>query len=230
MEIKGVYELFNAPLVSISDAQRRPVPHLNWIRTVHIGIPETQLMPQQVSQRYLAFIGHFSSESGANKAIRIAGEAGMKLMVAAQLDDANRQYYETNVAPLISRSPHVEFVGAINDRQKPTFLSGAHALLFPTNRPDPFDIAIIEAMACGTPVIAFNCGSIPEVIDDGVTGFIVHDEVTAVAAVSRLGELDRTLVRARFERRFTARRMADDYLDLYKELCVIKRPHFKHRS
>ena len=190
-EFKDVYELFDAPFVSISDSQRRPIPRLNWIRTVHHGMPADLLTPQPVKQDYLAFLGRISPEKGVDKAIRIAGAAGMQLMIAAKVDNADREYYDSEIKPLIDASPWVEFIGEINDSQKPAFLSGAHALLFPIDWPEPFGLVMIESMACGTPVIAFNRGSVPEVIDDGLTGFIVHDEATAIAAVDRLGELDR---------------------------------------
>ncbi len=214
----------DAPFVSISDSQRRPIPRLNWIRTVHHGMPAELLTPQPVKQDYLAFLGRISPEKGVDKAIRIAGAAGMKLKVAAKVDNADKKYYDNEIAPLIARSTWVEFIGEINDSQKPAFLSGAHALLFPIDWPEPFGLVMIESMACGTPVVAFNRGSVPEVIDDGISGFIVHDEATAIEAVGRLGELDRTLVRAQFDRRFTARRMAEDYLDLYTELCEPQLP------
>jgi glycosyltransferase involved in cell wall biosynthesis len=145
-------------------------------------------------------------------------------MIAAKVDNADRAYFDSEIAPLIRNSPHVEFIGEINDSQKPAFLSGAHALLFPIDWPEPFGLVMIESMACGTPVIAFNRGSVPEVIDDGLTGFIVHDEASAIAAVGRLGELNRTRVRGQFDRRFTARRMAEDYLELYAELCEPQLP------
>jgi glycosyltransferase involved in cell wall biosynthesis len=159
-----------------------------------------------------------------DKALRIAGAAGMPLMIAAKVDKADRAYFENEIEPLIRQSPHVEFIGEINDSQKPAFLSGAHALLFPIDWPEPFGLVMIESMACGTPVIAFNRASVPEVIDDSLTGFIVTDEAAAIAAVDRLGELDRGQVRQQFERRFTARRMAEDYLDLYEELCMETAP------
>jgi len=162
-----------------------------------------------------------------DKAIRIAGAAGLKLKVAAKVDNADKKYYDNEIAPLIARSPWVEFIGEINDSQKPAFLSGAHALLFPIDWPEPFGLVMIESMACGTPVVAFNRGSVPEVIDDSLTGFIVHDEATAIQAVGRLDELDRRLVRAQFDRRFTARRMAEDYLDLYTELCEPALPQLR---
>ena len=152
--------------------------------------------------------------------------AGMKLKVAAKVDNADKKYFETEIKPLLSQG-HVEFIGEIDDSQKPAFLSGAHALLFPIDWPEPFGLVMIESMACGTPVIAFNCGSVPEVMDDGLTGFIVSNEDEAVAAIDRLGELDRAKVRLQFDRRFTARRMAQDYLDLYGELCQPVAPRLR---
>src|SRR5262249_15064848 len=151
-----------------------------------------------------------------DKAIRIAGRAGMKLKIAAKVDNADREYYESEIRPLIRANPFVEFIGEINDQQKPDFLSGAQALLFPIDLPEPFGLVMMEAMACGTPVIAFNRGSVPEVIDEGVSGFVVGDEDEAVLATKHLHELDRARVRATFDRRWTARRMAEDYLDVYE--------------
>jgi len=224
-EFKTIYETFpDAPFVSISDDQRRPIPGLNWVRTVLHGMPERLLMPRPVGQDYFAFLGRISPEKGVDKAIRIAGAAGVKLKIAAKVDAADKKYWDEEIKPLLDRSPHVEFIGEINDAQKPEFLSGAHALLFPIDWPEPFGLVMIEAMACGTPVIAFPCGSVPEVIDHGVTGFIVPDEAAAVRAIGNLGQLDRRQVRRQFERRFTARRMAEDYLSVYEELSVESRP------
>jgi glycosyltransferase involved in cell wall biosynthesis len=194
------------------------------VATILHGLPKDLLTKGPGTGGYLAFLGRISPEKGVDKAIRIAGAAGMKLKVAAKVDNADKKYYDNEIKPLIDASPWVEFIGEINDSQKPEFLSGAHALLFPIDWPEPFGLVMIESMACGTPVIAFNRGSVPEVIDDGVSGFIVHDEATAIAAVDRLGELDRATVRATFDRRFTARRMAEDYLDLYTELCEPQLP------
>jgi len=224
-EFKEVYETFpDAPFVSISDHQRRPIPGLNWVRTVLHGMPANLLTPRPVEQRYFAFLGRISPEKGADKAIRIAAAAGVKLKMAAKVDSADQRYWDEEIAPLIAASPHVEFIGEINDAQKPDFLSGAHALLFPIDWPEPFGLVMIESMACGTPVIAFNRGSVPEVIDHGLTGFIVPDEPAAIAAIGSLDRLDRKAVRARFEQRFTARRMAEDYLDVYEELIVGRQP------
>lgn len=223
-EFKDVYELYpDAPFVSISNAQRKPIPRLNWVRTVLHGMPARLLTPRPVKPSYVAFLGRISPEKGVDRAIRIAGRAGVTLKIAAKVDNADREYFEAQIKPLLSL-PHVEFIGEIDDSQKPEFLSGAHALLFPINWPEPFGLVMIESMACGTPVIAFNCGSVPEVMDHGLTGFVVNDEDEAVAAIGRLGELDRTKVRQQFDRRFTARRMAQDYLDLYGELRQPARP------
>jgi glycosyltransferase involved in cell wall biosynthesis len=226
-EFKEVYELYpDAPFVSISNSQRKPIPRMNWTRTVLHGIPAKLLTPQPVAQSYLAFLGRISPEKGIDKAIRIAARAGMKLKIAAKVDNADKKYFEAEIKPLLSQG-HVEFIGEIDDSQKPAFLSGAHALLFPIDWPEPFGLVMIESMACGTPVIAFNRGSVPEVMDDGLTGFIVNSEDEAVAAIDRLGELDRTKVRRQFDRRFTARRMAQDYLDLYGELCQPVAPRLR---
>ena len=227
-EFKDIYELYpNAPFVSISDAQRRPIPNINWARTVLHGMPADLLTPQPVKQDYLAFLGRISPEKGVDKAIRIAGKTGMKLKIAAKVDKADKAYWDDEIHPLIQASPWVEYIGEINDHQKPEFLSGAHALLFPIDWPEPFGLVMIESMACGTPVIAYNRGSVPEVIDHGVSGFIVHDEASAVQSLERLGDLDRATVRATFDRRWTARRMAEDYVDLYEELCEVSVPRLR---
>jgi glycosyltransferase involved in cell wall biosynthesis len=219
-EFGEVYNTFrDAPFVSISDNQRTPIPALNWVRTVHHGMPANLLTPQPVKQEYAAVLGRISPEKGVDKAIRIAGRAGMQLKIAAKVDNADKEYYDTVIKPMIRDNPFVEFIGEINDQQKPGFLSGAHVLLFPIDWPEPFGLVMIEAMACGTPVIARRCGSVPEVIDEGVSGFIVDDEDDAVAATKHLHELDRAKVRATFDRRFTARRMAEDYLEVYQELA-----------
>jgi len=209
----------DAPFVSISNSQRRPIPNLNWIRTVLHGTPAALLTPCPVKQEYAAFLGRISPEKGVDRAIRIAGRAGLKLKIAAKVDNADKAYYDTLIRPLIHDNPNVEFIGEINDGQKPEFLSGAHALIFPIDWPEPFGLVMIEAMACGTPVIAFNCGAVPEVIDHGVTGFIVNDVDAAVAAMDKIPTLDRARVRATFDRRFTARRMAEDYVSVYETLA-----------
>jgi glycosyltransferase involved in cell wall biosynthesis len=219
-EFVDTYSTFaDCPYVSISDSQRRPIPGLNWVRTVLHGMPAGLLTPQPVKQEYGAFLGRISPEKGVDRAIRIASKAGLKLKIAAKVDNADKEYYDTLIKPLIVGNPDIEFIGEINDLQKPAFLSGARALLFPIDWPEPFGLVMIEAMACGTPVIAFNAGSVPEVIDPGVTGFIVNDIDAAVAAIGKVDSLDRARVRATFDRRFTARRMAEDYVDVYHSLA-----------
>jgi glycosyltransferase involved in cell wall biosynthesis len=216
--IGEIYDLFpNAPLVSISDAQRAPVPHLGWAGTVLHGMPRDLLRPVPADRTYLAFLGRISPEKGIESAIRIAAACDMKLHVAAKIGEEDAAYHARIVEPLLS-GEMVKFVDEIDDSQKPEFLSAARALLVPIDWPEPFGLVMIEAMACGCPVIAFRRGSVPEVIEDGLTGFIVDDVEGAVAAVGRLHELDRTAIRRRFEERWTARRMAEDYLALYRRL------------
>jgi glycosyltransferase involved in cell wall biosynthesis len=223
LDLDNYIEIFStfrdAPFVSISNNQRKPVPHLNWLSTVPHGVPADLLAPLPVKQEYLAFLGRICPEKRVDRAIRVADRAGMKLKIAAKVDNADKMYYENEIKHLIEGNKNVEFIGEINDQQKSDFLSGAHALLFPIDWPEPFGLVMIEAMACGTPVIAWRAGSVPEVIDDGVTGYIVDDEDAAVAALSRLHRLDRGLVRRTFDRRWTARRMAEDYVGLYESLA-----------
>jgi glycosyltransferase involved in cell wall biosynthesis len=207
----------SAPIVSISDAQRLPIPDAGWVRTIHHGLPERSLMPQPAKPSYFAFLGRISPEKAVDDAIRIAQRCGVPLKLAAKVDKLDREYFEEKVRPLL-RPPAVEYIGEISDSQKSEFLSGAICLLAPSAWPEPFGLVMIEAMACGCPVIAYNRGALPEVIEEGVTGFLVDDEVAAGAAVARLGTLSRRAIRKRFEARFTARRMADDYLALYGEL------------
>ncbi len=222
-ELQPVFATFpDIPVVSISDAQRRPLPQARFIATVAHGLPETLLTPQPVKPEYLAFLGRICPEKCPDRAIRIARRCGIPLKIAAKVDRADQEYFEHVIRPLLD-GPGVEMVGEIGDAQKPDFLSGAMALLMPIDWPEPFGLAMIEAMACGTPVVAFNRGSVPEVIDDGVSGFIVEDETGAVAAIRRIETLSRHAVRERFESRFTARRMAMDYLALYRELGATRR-------
>jgi glycosyltransferase involved in cell wall biosynthesis len=224
-DLKPFYAAFpNIPLVSISDSQRLPLAPVRWAGTVPHGLPQN-LLPFTANPRggYLAFLGRISPEKRPDRAIEIAARAGLPLKIAAKIDKADLGYWETVVAPLISRHRNVEFVGEVNEAQKADFLGDALALLFPIDWPEPFGLAMIEAMACGTPVIAFRAGSVPEVVDEGVTGFIVDDEAQAAAAVSRLGMLDRAAVRATFERRFTVERMANDYLSIYRGLAGVRR-------
>jgi len=206
-----------APVVSISNAQRRPVPKANWIATVHHGLPVNQLRPQPVQPSYLAFLGRISPEKGVDRAIGIARRCGVPLKIAAKVDRADEDYFNEIVRPLLS-TRGVEFIGEIDDEEKSRFLSGALALLTPIDWPEPFGLVMIEAMACGAPVIAFNRGSVAEIVEDGVTGFVVEDETSAAAAVREVGSLSRSAIRGRFEERFTARRMAEDYIRLYRRL------------
>ena len=203
------------PVISISDAQRRPVPQANFIKTIYHGLPETLLTPQDVKPSYLAVLGRIAPEKGVDRAIKIAIRAGIPLKIAAKVDRADEEYYEAVVKPLMDH-PLVEFIGEISDREKPEFLSGAHGLLLPIDWPEPFGLVMIEAMACGAPVIAYNRGSVPEIIDQGLTGFIVEDELSAVNAVGRLADMDRRAIRKHFEKRFSARRMAEDYVEAYR--------------
>ena len=222
-ELRRVYETFPAvPVVSISDAQRAPLPQANYIATVQHGIPERLLLPRFGHAGYLAFLGRISPEKAPDAAIRIAARAGMPIRIAAKVDRVDEAYFAERIEPLL-RLPHVEFVGEIGEGQKAEFLGDAAALLFPIAWREPFGLAMIEAMACGTPVIAFRNGSVPEVVDDGVTGFIVDDEEEAVRATKKLRTLDRARIRAVFERRFTARRMAEDYLEIYRTLIGCSR-------
>ncbi len=217
-EHQSVFATFpSIPVVSISNAQRRPVPCGNWIRTIAHGLPANLLIPQPVTPCYFAFLGRIAPEKRVDCAIRIARRCGVQIRIAAKVDNVDRAYFEETVRPLLD-PPSVEYIGEINDKAKAVFLSGALALLVPIDWPEPFGLVMIEAMACGTPIIAFNRGSVPEVIDEGVTGFIVEDEEAALGAVDRLPRLSREKIRKRFEERFTSRRMAQDYLAVYRSL------------
>jgi glycosyltransferase involved in cell wall biosynthesis len=226
-EHQVVFDTFaSAPVVSISDAQRQPVPRAGWVRTVHHGLPERLLLPQPARPEYLAFLGRISPEKALDKAIRIAHRCGMPLKIAAKVDRVDREYFDTEIRPLLNSSD-IDYIGEIGDHEKSAFLSGAVALLAPIAWPEPFGLVMIEAMACGTPVIAFNRASVPEIVEDGVTGFIVEDETGAVEATGRLSQLSRPAIRKRFEQRFTARRMAEDYLEVYHELIEAAAPALK---
>ena len=225
-ELQPVFATFSGlPMVSISDAQRRPAPHARWIRTIHHGMPDQLLTPRPVEPGYLAFLGRVSPEKRLDRAIHIATRCGMPLKIAAKIDVADLDYFDENIRQYLARDD-IDYVGEIDDAAKSEFLSGAHALIVPIDWPEPFGLVMIEAMACGTPVIAFNRGSVAEVVEDGVTGFIVEDEPGAIGAVRRLSQLSRPLIRQRFEERFTARRMAQDYLDVYSGLikAAVPRP------
>ena len=206
-----------APFISISDDQRRPLAHLNWLGTIYHGLPLSSLQPRFEPGRYLAFLGRLSPDKGPETAIRLARAAGMPLRIAAKLPRAERRYFKERIEPLID-GDQVQIVGEVNDRTKNSFLANAACLLFPIDWPEPFGLVMIEAMACGTPVIAFRRGSVSEVIDDGVTGFIVEDEPAALRALQRLADLDRRRVREGFERRFSSRQMAENYVRCYQAL------------
>ncbi len=214
------------PVISISNAQRRPVPQANFIRTIYHGLPENLLTPRPVTPGYLAVLGRIAPEKGVDRAIRIAIRCGVPLKIAAKVDRADQEYYDEIIRPLMDH-PLVDYIGEIGDHEKSDFLSGALGLLVPIDWPEPFGLVMIEAMACGTPVIAYNRGSVPEIIDEGVTGFIVEDEISAVAAVGRLAQVNRGAVRKQFEARFTARRMALDYLAAYRGMMEATAPRIK---
>lgn len=226
-EHQTVFHTFpTAPLVSISNAQRKPVPLAGWVQTIHHGLPERLLVPKSATPAYLAFLGRICPEKAPNRAIEIARRSGLPLKLAAKVDKVDVEYFEERIRPLL-RVPGIDYIGEISDDEKSDFLSGAIALLVPISWPEPFGLVMIEAMACGTPVIAFDAGSVREIVEDGVTGFIVADEADAVAALEKLPRLDRRLIRRRFEQRFTARRMAQDYLGVYAKLMKGQSPRLR---
>ncbi len=208
-------EFRDVPLVSISDAQRRPLSGANWLATVYHGLPIDAYRLVQRPEGYLAFLGRIAPEKRPDRAIEIARRAGIPLKIAAKVDRADRRYYEERIKPLLAGGG-VEFIGEIGEEDKNEFLGNALALLFPIDWPEPFGLVMIEAMACGTPVLAFRGGSVDEVVDEGVTGVVVEDVDAAVAAVDRIATLDRSRVRRRFERRFSVARMASEYLEVYR--------------
>ena len=219
-ELKPLYTVFSdVPVVSISDAQRAPLPQAHYISTVPHGLPERLLLPGDGDGGYLAFLDRISPEKAPDRAIRIAALAGMKLKIAAKVDRVDQEYFKEQIEPLLAQ-PHVEFIGEITEVQKSEFLGNAAGLLFPIAWREPFGLAMIEAMACGTPVVAMRNGSVPEVVDEGVTGFIVASEPDAASAARRLHLLDRSRIRQVFEERFTAERMAEDYVALYRRLIA----------
>jgi glycosyltransferase involved in cell wall biosynthesis len=217
-DLAPLYKEFREmPLVSISGAQRRPLPWVNWRGTVYHGMPADSLPLQAADGQYLAFLGRISPEKGLDRAIEIAIRSGITLKVAAKIDAADREYFETIIKPLF-RHPLIEFIGEIGHSEKGEFLGNARALLFPIEWPEPFGLVMIEAMACGTPVIAYPNGSVPEIMLDGVTGFVVSNIPQAVEAVESIGQLDRRACRRHFELNFTDDRMANEYVSLYHEL------------
>jgi len=207
-----------AAFVSISENQRIPLPEANWIGTVYHGLPSDLFRPSFEPGSYLAFLGRLTAEKGPEPAIRIARAVGMPLQIAAKVPRGETAFFRERIEPQVD-GKQVRLIGEVNDHAKQGFLAGAAALLFPIDWPEPFGLVMIEAMACGTPVIAFRSGSVPEVVDHGITGFVVSNEEEAIQAIGRLGELDRRRIRAQFEKRFTSRRMAEEYLNNYAALA-----------
>jgi glycosyltransferase involved in cell wall biosynthesis len=216
-DLGALFEEFReVPLVSISDNQRSPIPGANWRGTVHHGLPRDAFSFRGEPGTYLVYLGRMSPEKRVDRAFEIARRSGMRLKVAAKIYPEERAYFDEVLAPLIRETPLVEFVGEIDQRGRQELLAGAAGLLFPIEWPEPFGLVMIEAMACGTPVIGWRRGSVPEVVDEGVTGFVVDAIDEAVSAVDRLGRLSRVTCRSVFERRFDAARMARDYVDVYR--------------
>jgi glycosyltransferase involved in cell wall biosynthesis len=222
-DLVPLYDVYSEmPVVSISDSQRDPLPHLNWQGTVHHGLPIDSYNSYRKPGEYLAFLGRTSPEKGLDRAIEIAGGAGMPLKIAAKIDKADQEYFETVIQPLLGRAD-VEFIGEIGYPEKNEFLGKAAALLFPIAWPEPFGLVMIEAMACGTPIIAYPFGSVPEVVEHGVSGYLVADQAGAVEAAKQIDKIDRRQVRKHFEQNFTADRMALDYLKIYERMVSRKK-------
>jgi glycosyltransferase involved in cell wall biosynthesis len=217
-ELVPLYREFDdVPVVSISAAQRAPLPDAGWAATILHGLPVNLLPYREEPGEYLAFIGRIAPEKRVDRAIAIATACGQRLRIAAKIDDADREYFERDIRHLFDH-PLVEYIGEIDEHQKADFLGRATALLFPIDWPEPFGLVMIEALSCGTPVVAFRGGSVPEVIDDGITGFVVDSIEDAIAATRRIGTISRRRCREVFERRFTVTRMAEDYLSLYRQI------------
>ena len=221
--LAALYRQFSdMPLVSVSHGQRLPLPHANWVATVHHGLareicPFNPAFHPATRGGYFAFLGRVSPEKGLARAIEIARRAGARLRIAAKIDPTDTEYFDSVLKPRLGE-PGIEFIGEVDEADKPAFLGNALALLFPIDWPEPFGLAMIEAMSCGTPIIAWPCGSVPEVVEDGTTGFVVDSIEAAVAALEKVPRLDRSRVRERFEERFSAARMARDYLSVYRAL------------
>lgn len=220
-ELQGVYNKFDQPVVSISNSQRRPLPQAHFVGTVYHGLPANLHKKGNGDGGYVAFLGRISPEKGIYKAIEWALAANVTLKIAAKVDKADQLYFKTEIEPLLNH-PLIEYIGEINEIQKTEFLGRAEALLFPINWNEPFGMVIIEAMSCGTPIIAHNKGSVPEIIEEGKNGFIVTSTEEAVAVIRQLGKVDRNVVRKIFEQKFTAERMALDYVEIYKKLVKNK--------
>jgi len=218
--LSNIYEShpdFNA--ISISNAQRKPIPWLNWQANIYHGLPERQFALDDGSGKYLLFLGRICPEKRPDRAIEIAKQAKIPLKIAAKVDPADTQYYAQEIKPLLNNE-YIEYIGEINDAEKQEVIGKALALIHPVEFPEPFGIAMIEAMACGTPVVGFRTGSIPEVVDEGITGFVVDNIPEAVKAIDKVASLSRKQVREVFEKRFTASRMAEDYLNVYERLMA----------
>ena len=222
-DLVPLYDVYSEmPVVSISDSQRDPLPQLNWQGTVLHGLPPELFKPYRTEGKYLAFLGRTSPEKGLDRAIEIAQRAGLPLKIAAKIDKVDQEYFDACIKPLLN-SPDIEFLGEIGYPEKNRFLGEALGVLFPIAWPEPFGIVMIEAMACGTPVIAYPFGSVPEVMKDGITGFVVSDPDGAVDAIGKLGSLDRKKIRKYFEQHFTVNRMTQDYLRIYERMLHRKK-------
>lgn len=224
-DLMPVYKKFSEmPVVSISNAQRTPLPRANWQQTIYHGLPLELYDCGEKPGNYLAFVGRISPEKRLDRAIEIAARSGMRLRIAAKTDAADRDYMEQVIRPILNNSS-AELIGEIGDKDKKEFLANAYALLFPIDWPEPFGLVIIEAMACGTPIIAFRCGSVPELIQEGVTGYIVDDIEGALQALRKISAFDRRRCRRIFEERFSASRMAQDYLSVYRRVIKASADH-----
>lgn len=222
-ELQMIYNTFHyEPVACISHSQSRPLPQANFVGCVHHGLPVDLLKKGNGSEKYFAFLGRISPEKGCDRAIEIAIAANTPIKIAAKIDKADRDYFEREIKHLFDH-PLVNYIGEINEKQKQEFLGNALALLFPINWPEPFGLVTIEAMACGTPVLAWNCGSVPEIIEEGRSGFIVDSMEAAIDAARKISSLDRSVVRHCFEQRFTVKRMTEQYLELYKKLIIQNR-------
>ncbi len=213
-------EFHEMPVISISDAQRKPLPWVNWLSTIPHGLPEHLYEFHPAPGKYLAFLGRISPEKRLDRAIRIACEVGIPLKIAAKIDRVDQNYFQQSIEPLLDH-PLIEYVGEIGDRDKSEFLGNATALLFPIDWPEPFGLSMVEALACGTPVVAYNHGSVPEVLTHGKTGFIVESLAEAIASTKRIGEINRRDCRLAFEQRFSATRMANNYVRAYERLTRV---------